>query len=120
MKLPTITEEDRKFLHYNPNTSDVVEWVQNYARQAISDVGHCECSACVTLHASDCSVHNEPAYPKGPCDCGATNSLYTADQLREAQAKVLREAAKEAALDGGTAYVAAWLLRMSDELEKQP
>ena len=22
-------------------------------------------------HASDCAVHNEPAYPNGPCDCGA-------------------------------------------------
>lgn len=21
-------------------------------------------------HASDCAVHNEPALPKGPCDCG--------------------------------------------------
>lgn len=21
-------------------------------------------------HASDCAVHNEPAYPAGPCDCG--------------------------------------------------
>lgn len=24
------------------------------------------------LHASDCAVHNEPAYPAGPCDCGAS------------------------------------------------
>jgi hypothetical protein len=23
------------------------------------------------IHASDCAVHNEPAYPAGPCDCGA-------------------------------------------------
>lgn len=22
-------------------------------------------------HNSDCAVHNEPAYPAGPCDCGA-------------------------------------------------
>lgn len=22
-------------------------------------------------HASDCAVHNEPALPAGPCDCGA-------------------------------------------------
>jgi hypothetical protein len=22
-------------------------------------------------HASDCATHNEPAYPNGPCDCGA-------------------------------------------------
>lgn len=23
------------------------------------------------LHASDCAVHNAPALPVGPCDCGA-------------------------------------------------
>lgn len=22
-------------------------------------------------HASDCAVHNEPAFPAGPCDCAA-------------------------------------------------
>jgi hypothetical protein len=33
---------------------------------------HCMCNACkdgITLHKSDCAVHNEPAYPNGPCDC---------------------------------------------------
>jgi hypothetical protein len=25
------------------------------------------------LHWSDCAVHNMPAYPNGPCDCGAMN-----------------------------------------------
>ncbi|HEM8998811.1 TPA: glucosaminidase domain-containing protein [Burkholderia cenocepacia] len=24
-------------------------------------------------HASDCAVHNEPAYPNGPCNCGAVS-----------------------------------------------
>lgn len=23
----------------------------------------------VVMHRSDCAVHNEPAYPAGPCDC---------------------------------------------------
>ena len=23
------------------------------------------------IHKSDCAVYNEPAYPKGRCDCGA-------------------------------------------------
>jgi hypothetical protein len=33
---------------------------------------HCQCPECkVTLHASDCAVHSEPAFPKGECDCGA-------------------------------------------------
>ena len=33
---------------------------------------HCQCIACKDgiLHASDCAVHNGPAYPAGPCDCG--------------------------------------------------
>lgn len=38
----------------------------------------CQCEECQSLyadrgirHASDCAVHNEPAYPKGPCDCDA-------------------------------------------------
>lgn len=32
---------------------------------------HCMCNACKdgTRHASDCFVHNMPAYPNGPCDC---------------------------------------------------
>ena len=34
-KLPEISDEDRQFLHYNPNTSDVVEWVQEYAKRAV-------------------------------------------------------------------------------------
>ena len=36
---------------------------------------HCQCSACKDgkLHLSDCAVHNDPAYPAGPCDCGVLN-----------------------------------------------
>ena len=25
-------------------------------------------------HRSDCAVHNEPAYPNGPCNCGTEDS----------------------------------------------
>jgi hypothetical protein len=34
---------------------------------------HCMCNACKdgVLHRSDCAVHNMPAYPNGPCNCGA-------------------------------------------------
>jgi hypothetical protein len=28
----------------------------------------------VDLHDSDCSTHNEPAYPNGPCDCSLSKS----------------------------------------------
>lgn len=33
----------------------------------------CGCDSCTVEapHASDCAVHNEPAYPAGPCDCDA-------------------------------------------------
>ena len=33
--LPEITDEDRQFLHYNPNTDDLVEFVRQYAEKAI-------------------------------------------------------------------------------------
>ena len=34
--LPEITAEDLSFLHYNPNTDDIVEWVHNYASAAVN------------------------------------------------------------------------------------
>lgn len=34
--LPKITAEDRSFLHDNPNTDDIVKWVQNYASAAVN------------------------------------------------------------------------------------
>jgi hypothetical protein len=40
------------------------------------------------LHSSDCSVHNEPAYPNGPCDCILSQPTSADD------AKELLEAAK--------------------------
>ena len=45
-------------------------------REAITAIkealSSCQCPECkVLLHASDCAVHNEPAYPKGECNCGA-------------------------------------------------
>lgn len=32
--LPEITTDDKEFLTYNPNTSDVIEWIQKYAAAA--------------------------------------------------------------------------------------
>lgn len=42
--------------------------------ESVSFDGHCQCNACRggILHASDCSVHNEPAYRNGLCDCGTS------------------------------------------------
>lgn len=35
--LPTITAEERQFLHHNPNTQDVVDWVVGYALASIDE-----------------------------------------------------------------------------------
>jgi len=49
---------------------------------------HCQCTACKTgiIHASDCAVHNGPAYPAGPCDCGVAqepvDKLYHSTEAR--------------------------------------
>ena len=44
-------------------------------REVLAQPDGCQCPACkVKPHASDCAVHNEPAYPKGACDCGAQPS----------------------------------------------
>ena len=52
---------------------------------------HCQCSACKDgkLHLSDCAVHNEPAYPAGPCDCGVLNQQI-AQPAQETVARVLQ------------------------------
>ena len=56
-----------KLAHSNQETMDAIE------RNAMKndDVEHCQCPACQdgNVHDSDCAVHNEPAYPIGPCDC---------------------------------------------------
>ena len=43
------------------------------------------------LHASDCSIHNGPAYPPGPCDCGADAIVIAVAAEREACAKIVEE-----------------------------
>ncbi|AJW98884.1 hypothetical protein BM43_3026 [Burkholderia gladioli] len=45
---------------------------------------HCQCPACSggAAHASDCAVHNEPAMPRGPCDCAAGRGLYRKFDVR--------------------------------------
>jgi hypothetical protein len=42
---------------------------QNVATTGCNSPG--QPKAVVADHASDCAVHNEPAYPNGPCNCGA-------------------------------------------------
>lgn len=42
----------------------------------------CQCEECLKLpegfsHESCCAVHNEPAMPKGKCDCGLRYTRHT-------------------------------------------
>lgn len=60
------------------NSIEAIEF-DNKINQAITAIkealSSCQCQECkVVLHASDCAVHNEPAYPKGECDCGAQSA----------------------------------------------
>ena len=32
-ELRPLTDEERQFIHYNPNTSDLEEWIHTYARE---------------------------------------------------------------------------------------
>ena len=45
------------------------------AADKLQEPAHCQCTFCKdgVIHASDCAVHNGPAYPAGPCDCGVMN-----------------------------------------------
>ena len=40
---------------------------------------HCECDECKDgmIHDSDCAVHNQPALPKGECNCLPTGFYIT-------------------------------------------
>lgn len=35
MSFPEITDDDRQFLHDNPNTDDLVKWVEDYGRRIV-------------------------------------------------------------------------------------
>ncbi len=49
----------------------VLESLESAIKQFIPNRDHgCDCSSCRVRHASDCAVHNMPAMPNGPCDCG--------------------------------------------------
>ena len=42
------------------------------------------------IHWSDCAIYNEPAYPAGPCDCGAAVAPKAIATILECQ-KILGE-----------------------------
>lgn len=50
--LPEITQDELEFLTYNPNTSDLVEWIQGYARRAIESLSRAPID--MVLHCPKC------------------------------------------------------------------
>lgn len=58
-----------------------IEVIGQYLSTISSEVGHCQCAACMVTHASDCAVHNMPAMPNGPCDCGAVSPAGAPDGI---------------------------------------
>lgn len=34
----------------------------------------------MTIHASDCAMHDAPAFPAGPCTCGASDDTEPRDE----------------------------------------
>ena len=59
----------RRRLCCDDHLSNFVEWVGTNSVTCLTDC--CRCDDCLRdgPHASDCAVHNEPAYPNGPCNC---------------------------------------------------
>ena len=60
---------DKEGDHVGGGTDLTNRWIVDIKE----NVDHCQCDACKggIIHSSDCSVHNMPAMPNGPCDCGA-------------------------------------------------
>lgn len=67
-----------KLSHSNDDTMNQLESLR-LKREGVdlSDLPCCE-------HASDCAVHNDPAYPAGPCDCGYEEKWQLRNQLANA------------------------------------
>ena len=52
--------------------ADAIDALTEKPAQPAQQPEPCQCPECqVTPHASDCAVHNEPAYPNGACNCRA-------------------------------------------------
>jgi hypothetical protein len=74
----TITEEQQKQML--EAAKPLVAWMRDnchpHCDVVVDSSGSAELTECVSrssvvLHRSDCAVHNAPAFPAGPCDCGA-------------------------------------------------
>jgi hypothetical protein len=66
---PTATGDYLNLQEFDERAKPVITAI----KAALEAKDGCQCPACkVAPHASDCAVHNEPAYPTGECNCGAS------------------------------------------------
>ncbi|UPT53172.1 hypothetical protein [Synechococcus phage Ssp-JY42] len=72
---------------WGPDAEDCERFTSRYGRALINLARE----VLTPRHASDCAVHNEPAMPNGPCDCGAATfpAEISADSPSEASASAL-------------------------------
>lgn len=75
-ELPAVTPEDRRFLTDNPNTDDVIAWMQDYARTAVAAalgrgavaqglklIGYsCDEGGCGRIHETQDGDYMQPVY----------------------------------------------------------
>lgn len=92
------------------------------------DSAGCGCVECKTYpHKSDCSVHNEPAYPKGICDCveSEPNDILRGNETTTPESSAKGDAVEEFmdeiagecyASDFRKAYAREWLEKHLREL----
>jgi hypothetical protein len=68
------TCEDKEARPKMETTEDFAELLYDWAAATVEGSSSQSSHRCtmVTQHASDCAVHNAPALPIGPCDCGAS------------------------------------------------
>ena len=71
----------------------------------------------IWLHYSDCAVHNEPAYPSGPCSCSRPTEIATCTSCGEHSPLAQRLTAELAAAQARAERAEAALRRSKRWLE---
>jgi hypothetical protein len=61
-------DSDGKIFAGNGREHSLAEQMLKLIDQLEREANRCQCPEC-RPHASDCAVHNMPAYPNGECNC---------------------------------------------------
>lgn len=63
------------------SAEEIAEICRLEAKLMDSPLNNRRSSMATVIHDSDCAIHNAPALPAGPCDCGATSHQETFEAL---------------------------------------